>query len=410
MKKNLLFCQVSLCLLTLAFAANAATLLPPAAADQQPTRLMTLPAPTTPIERKPVSFAWALDPAAALETVAPHVAESREYWFVAEAGELARGIDVQTTAPGVVIRLSPAEGGAAIDPAAVRLSKAGRVVADPLAFAQRHDAATMRAAGMDVPDGSAVVRIAAGQGAGTFRLQVAQASGRTLVHVFEPDSPYVLRAQAERSSVLAGDVLEVAAVLQRGRAKLGGGATEGELVAPSGARFPLTFTDGVARFAVPVDADPGEGLWEVQMYAATVDGGVGVQREARTAVQVTRPTARLGGAYTFDAAAVAVRMPLQVASPGRYELRGTLYATGPDGVARPVAQAHSANWFGAGHRELTLGFGRANVPAGYGAPFEVRDLELNDQSRMGRLETRAVALREAGPRRPAPVRNRIAER
>src|SRR5688572_11565141 len=126
--------------------------------------------------RAPVRFAWALDPHAELAPTAPHVAESREYWLLVDAAELARGIDVSTTAPGAVIRLSPADG-RTIDPDAVRLAKAGRAIAAPLAFAQRHDAATMRAAGLDVPDGSAVVRIAAAQGAGTFRLQ-AKTGGR----------------------------------------------------------------------------------------------------------------------------------------------------------------------------------------------------------------------------------------
>jgi hypothetical protein len=407
MKKTLMSCLV---VAALACSADAATLLPPAAGDQSPSALMALPAPAGTIERKPVAFAWALDPTAGLAAPAPHAAESREYWFVADAGELARGVDVSTTAPGAVIRLSPADGRARIDPGAVRLRKAGKAIADAQAFAQRHDAATMRAAGLDVPDGSAVLRIAADQGAGTFRLQVPAATGRTLVHVFEPDSAYVLRAQAQRTNVLAGDVLEVASVLQRGQAKLGGGELQGELVSPSGRRYPLGFHDGVARVAVPVDADTAPGLWEVQAYASYVADGVAVQREVRTAVQVSRPTARLTGDYGFDPSALTLRLPLQVGSPGRYELRGTLYATGPDGVARPVAQAHSANWFAAGGGQLTLGFGRGNVPAGYGAPFEVRQLELNDQSRMGQLEVRALAVREAGPVRPAPGRGRIAER
>jgi hypothetical protein len=35
------------------------------------------------------------------------------------------------------------------------------------------------------------------------------------------------------------------------------------------------------------------------------------------------------------------------------------------------------------------------VPLGYGAPYEVRELTLKDQARMGLLETRALAMRVA---------------
>lgn len=401
--------RVLLCAALLAAApAGAARLLPPGADDVVPSTLLALPAPAGEFERAPVRFAWKLDPHAELAATAPHVAESREYWRLVDADELKRGIELQTTAPGAVVRLSPADG-RTIDPAAVRLEKSGRPIAAPLAFEQRHDAATMRAAGLDVPDGSAVVRIAPVHGAGTFRL-AAPAAGRTLVHVFEPDSPYVLRAQAGRTDVLAGDRLDVTALLQRGAAKLAGGDLSGDLVSPSGRRWPLAFRDGHASIAVPVDADAGPGLWEIALYAGRVDGSVAVQREARTAVQVSRPTARLTGDATFDANARSLRLPLEVAAPGRYEVRGTLYATGPDGVSRPVVQAHSAAWFGAGQRELRVEFGAVTLPTGYGAPYEVRGLELHDQARLGRLETRALALRTTTPARPAPVRERLAER
>jgi len=96
---------------------------------------------------------------------------------------------------------------------------------------------------------------------------------------------------------------------------------------------------------------------------------------------------------------VKFSLPVQVAAPGRYEVRGVLYATNASGETRPVAQAHSANWLETGERRLDLAFGPGNVPMGYGAPFELRFLELKDQTRLGTLETRELALREAA-RRP----------
>lgn len=408
MNKSLLFC-----LMSLAFSAQAGTLLPAGPADQSPTRLQAAPLPAGEFERKPVSFAWALDPQAGVEAPAPFVAESREFWAVAEASELQAGLAIDTTAAGAVIRISPADGGRAVDPDRVRMLKNGRLIAEPQTFQRKTNAAQLKAAGMDVPDGSAVVQLAKEQGQGRFQVQLADAKGRYLVHVFEPESPFVLKAQADRRSVLAGDTLELAAAMQRGDAKvaMAGNQVAGVLVSPSGRSYDLVFSGGKARLQVPDDAGSEPGLWEVQLSAGTYADGASVQRDASTAVEVTRPTAKLGGGYAFNAAAVRFDLPVQVAAPGRYEVRGTLYATGPDGVSRAVSQAHMANWLQPGKRQLALSFGRVNVPLGYGAPYELRFLELKDQTRMGTLDTRELALREGtaprrgvAPRPVAPVR------
>lgn len=405
MNKSLLFC-----LMSLAFSAQAGTLLPAGPADQSPTRLQAAPLPAGEFERKPVSFAWALDPQAGVEAQAPFVAESREFWAVAEASEMQAGLAIDTTAAGAVIRISPAEGGRAVDPDRVRMLKNGRLIAEPQTFQRKTNAAQLKAAGMDVPDGSVVVQLAKEQGQGRFQVQLADAKGRYLVHVFEPESPFVLKAQAGRRSVLAGDTLEVAAAMQRGDAKvaMAGNQVAGVLVSPSGRSYDLVFSGGKAQMQVPDDAGSEPGLWEVQLSAGTYADGASVQRDASTAVEVTRPTAKLGGGYAFNAAAVRFDLSVQVAAPGRYEVRGTLYATGPDGVSRAVSQAHMANWLQPGKRQLALSFGRVNVPMGYGAPYELRFLELKDQTRMGTLDTRELALREGtAPRRgvaPRPVK------
>jgi hypothetical protein len=414
MNKNLLTCVMSL---ALASTVQAANLLPPGDGDASPSRLVAAPLPPGDFERQPVSFAWALDPMAALSRPAPHLAESREYWTQVDAAELQRGISIDTTAPGAVIRLSPVDGRAAVDPTLIRVSKSGRMIAQPQSFQRTANAAQLRQAGMDVPDGSAIVQLAKEHGQGRFQLQLPKARDRYLVHVYEPESPYVLKAQAARGQLLAGDTLEVAAVMQRGASPLPGGELQGQLVSPSGRSYPLSFGGGKARLTVPLEAGDEPGLWEVQLFAGQVQGGASVQRDARTAVEITRPTARLAGTVGFNAAALRFDLPVQVAAEGRYELRGTLYATGRDGVSRPVSQAQAATWLQPGQRNLSLAFQRGHVPTGYGAPYELRFLELKDQTRMGTLDTRELAVRERGaspvvrPVAPVvPVRGRGVER
>lgn len=389
------------CLITLAFSsAQAGTLLPPGAADQSPTKLMASPLPEGQFERQPVAVAWAMDPAAALAADAPYLAQSREYWSAVDAGELKSGFALTTTAPGALVRISPrdhAKSGA-VDPGELRLLRDGQPLAAS-AFKRLAGAGELKAAGMDVPDGSVIVQLDDSIGQGRFQLQLSKASGRYLVHVFEPQSDLVLQAQAGRSRLLAGDIIEVAASLQKGGSALAGGVMQAQLVSPSGQTWPMQFANGKATGQLPLDADPGLGLWEVQLFAGASSKDGPVQRDARTAIEVSQPTARLGGDYGFDPGAVKFSLPVQVAAAGRYEVRGVLYATNASGESRPVAQAHSANWLEAGERKLDLAFGPGNLPMGYGAPFELRFLELKDQTRLGTLETRELALREAA-RRP----------
>ena len=68
-------------------------------------------------------------------------------------------------------------------------------------------------------------------------------------------------------------------------------------------------------------------------------------------------------------------------------------ATGPDGQLHAVSEAHAAAWMEPGQHRLTLPFAKAHLPIGYGAPFELRQLELHDQSRMAPLELRTRAAR-----------------
>lgn len=399
MKKTLIACLV-----TLAFSsAQAGTLLPPGAADQQPSQLIAAPLPKGDFERQPVAVAWAMDPAAELSTQAPHLAQSREYWAAVDGSQLKSGFPLTTTAPGALVRISPeirAKSGA-VDPGEVRLLRNGQPL-PASAFKRLATTEQLQKAGMDVSDGTVIVQLDDSVGQGRFQLQLGKASGRYLVHVFEPRSDLVLVAQSERGRLLAGDTVEVATSLQKGDSALAGGVVQAQLVSPSGQSWPLAVSKGKAVGQLPLDADPTPGLWEVQLFAGAASKDGPVQRDARTAIEVSRPTARLGGGYAFDPGAVKFSLPVQVAAPGRYELRGVLYATGPQGALQPVAQAHSASWFDAGERKLDLAFGPGNLPMGYGAPFELRFLELKDQTRLGTLETREVALRE-GVRRTRPV-------
>lgn len=390
MRMNFNAALFAVSLMSLSFFARAAQpLLPAGARDQVPAQLVALPVPDGQFERRPVSYSWALDPNAALSVPDAFVAESREYWQTVDGAELQKGMLLKTTAAGAVIRVSPARGSASLTPTDLSISGNGKAAR----LEQAADAEELRAAGMEVNAGTTVVKLGREHAAGDYALRAANARGRYVVHVFEPDSDVVLKAQADRQHVLGGGTIAVTMEMSRGNHPLTSQA-EALLVAPDGSSRPITVRHDAsgtltARVRVPELASAAAGLWELQVF---VNAG-GIQRDARTAFAVAAPTARLGGSVDVDATRLRINVPVQAGSPGRYEVRGTLYATASDGTLAPVSEAHAAAWLESGNGSLALAFDRSHVPTGFGAPFEVLQLELNDQTRLAPLERREQALR-----------------
>jgi hypothetical protein len=368
------------------------------AGDRSVSAVVSAPLPPGQFERAPVQFAWALDPGQPVAAPQVEVMESRSFWRTVEAAELQRGLELELSAPGAVIQLSPAPGARPLPAQSLHVRDAGNRVLPTRAF----DTAQLQQAGMPVAAGTAMVKLEAGD-MGRYRVQADDAQGRYVLQVLEPDSPVVLRTRTDRAVAFAGtrlglqvdmDGLQTAPASLAG--KLGSGRLMGQglLVAPDGRTWdvPLQASrSGGLSASVPVPAEGSEapGLWELQVFTEQA----GIARDSRVAFAVSRPTARLAGAVRASSHA-DVRFPLQVGAPGRYEVRATLFATGTDGALRPVAQGHSAAWFnGPGRGELGLSFADVALPAGYGAPFELREVEVHDQTRLAPIERRARALR-----------------
>lgn len=395
--QSTLLAGATLAVLSLSAAQAAQPLQAARAGDQVPAALVAAPLPTDESEHAPLAFAWALDPAQPLQAATPYASVSRSYWQQVDGTQLQRGLDLPLTAPDAVIQLSPAAGARALPANTLQVrDPAGRS-----SLARSVDARALQDAGMPVSDGSSMLRTGATSAVGAYTLQSAQAQGRYVVQVLEPNSPLRLEVQANQAQVLAGGNVQLQArLLEDGTttaqlASRGGLGGEALLVAPDGRSWPqrlLRTTDGALRAQVRIPADVGtvQGLWELQVFAQAD----GVLRDGKVAFAVARPTARFSGQAAPDPASRQVALPLQVAAAGRYEARGTLYATARDGQLKPVAQAHAAAWFdGPGAGQLVLPFDQAALPAGFGAPYELRDLQLQDQSRMAPIESRALALR-----------------
>ncbi len=394
----------ALALALVAFGANAAdriALLPAVQSDLVVTRLaVEKSAVAADVERAPVDFAWAIDSNEKLAASTPFAAQSREFWTTLDQGELAKGYRFTTTAPGALVRISPAGGEkAAVAVSGLSLRINGHDVGASSAIIASADAAQLKAAGAAFSDGTLAFRLAHDLGAGEVEVIAKQAKGRYLVQVFEPDSSLALNLQASTDHALAGGDLTLTATLANGDAQLTAKSLGGVVTSPDGKSYNVRFKRGSdgqyrAKVALPENAGNGMELWEAHTFAVGKVGGALVPRDAKTSFAVSRPTAKLGSQAQVDTTAgVKVSLPVEAASSGRFEVRGVLYGTAKDGSLKPFAVGHAARWMEAGKADITLKFGSNLVPAGIAAPFELRDVSLNDQSRLGQLETRSRALR-----------------
>lgn len=406
MKTFITLALLGACSFSLPALAGSQTLLAAADDDLVVTRLSLAKAATPAgVERAPVDFVWALDPAQALTKPSTYRAESREFWTELDATQLRKGHHFQTTAAGALVRLSPLDAGkaAALTLDDVSLSIDGRSVATAKAVKVSADAAQLREAGVDFSAGTVVFQLAPELAPGTIELSAKAASGRYLLHVYEPTSPIALDLQADRDRALAGGSVVLHAQWQAGTDAVAPRSLGGLLTSPQGYSQSIKFVrtrDGSYQATVhlPEDADTGMALWEVHSFGVAQAKGALVARDAKTSFSVSQPTARLDGqAQTriSKAQGLSVKLGVEASSAGRYELRGVLYGSDANGELKPFAMAHAARWLEPGVGHITLDYGDLARQAGMSAPFELRDLQLNDQARMGQLETRARALRFA---------------
>lgn len=401
------------------FAASQLTLLPPRQGDEIPATLTArsaAPAPAAvgtlvapppmPVEHAPVSVNWPLPHDAAIQPRAePYARPSREYWRDASASELQQGLVLPLTAPGAVIRLSPGSATlGTLNPADVHLQLGRQTLDAGHASLAVADTTQLRAAGMAAPAASLVLQLKPALGAGPATLRVPTARGRYVVHVYEPASPFVATARADRASLLQGQRLTVHVALDDSGHALPLSSVGGSLRAPDGRSTPLHYqrqNDGSYAVTItPQDIPATPGLWEVHSYTSSHDAAGGeIRRDTTTVFAAAVPDARYSGLASVRRAGDAgIDITLGVATrqASRYAASAVLYGRDASGKLVPAAYAQSAAWLSTGSGSLTLHYAPASLKS-VDAPYELRDLRLDDQPALGQLERRAVALRFIAP-------------
>lgn len=395
-------------------AAAAPQFLPARAGDLSPQQVVapdavqkSAGAPELPREAVAMSWAAEGDIVTAAQTF---VAQSREYYAEVSADELAAGVTIHTTSPRALVRLQPLAGTGpreklAIHPESLVITNpGGRAFASGSGMEMLVTADKLNKADLPFAEGTSAFRLHRDLGAGAFKLRSADVQGadRYLINVVEPDSKLALTMQTDAPSYLHGQQLTImpalveqdgARVVQRHAL----GKLSGVVTSPAGRTFPVTFKiekDGLMRARLPLDANeaPAPGLWEVHATGSSLVKGQTVMRSLRLAFGVAMPVARLNGSATMvnEPGSIGVRLGVEVGAAGRYEARGLLYGMS-GGAMKPLAVAHAAQWMEPGTNQLVLSYA-AELLAGATGPFEVRDLNLLDQGRMGLLQRQQRAL------------------
>lgn len=414
-QRILVVALLAICTAAPAFATTHA-MLPAQAGDLVPSTLRARVAPrprlkwapTSPatpqvrMETQPVSVNWPLPHDSPVQSEAqPFTRSSREYWMDVSASELQQGVKLPVTAPGALIRLSPGDAQVGrLQPGDVHIQLGRQSLNATDATSQLADTQSLRTAGMDVPAASMVMKLKPELGSGVATLQVPAASGRYVVHVFEPQSPFTVTARADRNDLLLGGNVHLRVAMHDQSKDLPLDAVGGFLRAPDGSTTMLSYRrqkDGsyIAN-AQPRNIPSTPGLWEVHSFTSGTDAsGQEVRRDTTTVFSAAVPDARLSGLVTTARAAdqgIDITLGITAQSASRFAVTGVLYGRDDSGRMVPAAFAQSAAVLNRGNGQLVLHYDPTSL-AGISAPYELHDLRLQDQPAVGLLERHAVALR-----------------
>lgn len=365
------------------------------------------------LEKKTIVSSWAIDGESKIDArPTPHVAKSREFRMITSVADLRGGITLPVTAPGAVVKISP-EGATDANTFSAKdfvlRDSTGTNFTDGKGVKLAVSAEQLREVGVAFAPGTAAFTLGAELAPGPVTLKLNEASelpegDSVLVHVLEKASTTLLSVQTREASYLNGQRLEFGVQWLRP----GMTPTDSDLTAavysPSGKHTVVKLqSDGKGGFLGALDlndpeARPGE-LWEVEVDGnAKVEGGQVVRRTVKTAFSYSAATAKLAGKTELlksgDGEDLSLSVGVEVGSPGRYAITGVVYGTDSSGNLQPFAMAQSARFLEPGQATIELTVQQKLVSeSGLSAPFEVRDLLLQDQSRMGTLHRQARALK-----------------
>jgi hypothetical protein len=366
----------------------------------QQTELVSIAAPDYKVEQQAVHFSQKVSAKSQLSLQA-HAYESisDEYWLEVTGEQLNKGLNIDISNPGALIRLSakqikngPSTLGLAIDPSKVQLSKNKQALQNPF----KQTISQQQLATANVFPNSSAMQLDKSIGEGTFTLKVNQplnAKQHYMVNVKEKNSPYKLHLSIAKQSYLAGEKITLNSFMNRSTnkmmTKLVNVNNSAYIKTPNGEKFNVNLQtlNGKFKIQVPQSNLPAKRgvLYELYVNSQANDHGLKIHRNAKVAFAIAQPTARMQGNFSINDKAANIH--LNIASEGRYEVSGLVYGTSKNGEQLPIMLSRSAYYLQPGEQAVQLKFDQKILAAsGLHAPFTVKQLRLMDQSRMALLQ------------------------
>lgn len=352
-------------------------------------------APVNPYQSEAINFSFAIDSNKQLQQTQRVETQSNEYYFVVNGNQLNKGIDVHTTAPGALIKISRQGKSNALDTNALRVvskSAPGKNVVKNLVNEQELEAA-------GVFGKSTAVQLSKDAQPGVFKLnygKVLSAKGQYLIHVKEKHAAQKLVLSGAKQHFVNGEDFAFNAAMISNEQTLAFDKVSAYVLSPSGKRHSVKvdrLDSGIAKIAQFALADeaveaPRNGLYELYINAdAKADGKI-IRRTGKMAFALSPKTAQLGKLRTLgiNAKNPTANFAIEVNQAGRFEVRATLYGHDAQGKLTPVMETHSADNLSEGKQVITMQFDQKMLAAsGLKAPFVVQNVRLFDQTRLSRL-------------------------
>ncbi len=317
---------------------------------------------------------------------------SREYWYKTTAAELSKGVKIDTTVPGAILRVAPI----ANSPNELEIKR--NALSPNISIYKQGSSSTengLKTLSQEEASLTSIFKIKEELGSGSFILKAqnlnADPSTEYIVHVREKDSPFVLATQATKDTYLVGESIQVTVELLKEDEKIDLSHYEGYLLSPNGDKIPLSFKDEngtITAYAKINSRDIHQGLWEYEIHVSGNKDGIKVRRSSGVGVGVSFPTARLTGearAFVAKNAPLEIHIGVEVASPGRYEVKGYLYGLAGSREV-PIAVLDSAKWLESGKDVITLRADKRLLRNKKFRKYRIKGVTLIDQSRVAILE------------------------
>ncbi|ASK68674.1 DUF4785 domain-containing protein [Shewanella bicestrii] len=351
----------------------------------------------------------------ASQPVLEQASQSDEYWLNVTGAELNAGVQLNLSQAGSLVRIAPrgdVSTGAlmhadAVAPERVQIQRIGQTPQGKNASPQATESLVKSLVSADalasvgLADDSSALQMSEKATAGEYRLQVSQplvAKANYLVNVKEKGSPYQLSIKAPSAIAADAQTVGVKLALSQSDNQF---APQAKLKQADGTEQALAMVKQGDEWQALVPADlplasSNAGLSEIEVTVQTLVDGRPVQRTVKTAFKsyVNSASIKPEVLTVWDKGVPnQANFELDIAEAGRFGLSGVLTGTNAEGEKVAIMRTQAATWLTPESPKLKLMFDPTLIQAsGLQPPFELNELELQDQGQMARLSFQANAL------------------